>query len=49
MACAHIQKDDPCDCNPVVMIQIVLGCRLNINRFASVPGRGHHDMRMRTM
>jgi hypothetical protein len=35
--------------DPVVMISIVLGCRLNIDQFASVPGQAHHDMRMRTI
>jgi hypothetical protein len=35
--------------DPVVMIPIVLNRRLNIDRFASVPGHFHHDMRMRTM
>ncbi|MBC9878720.1 hypothetical protein G8O24_15375 [Bradyrhizobium sp. INPA01-394B] len=49
MACAHIQKDDPCDIDPVVMISIVLTGRLNIDRFASVPGQRHHDMQMRTI
>jgi len=35
--------------DPVAMIPIVLSCRLNIDRFASVPGQAHHDMRMRTI
>jgi hypothetical protein len=35
--------------DPVVMISIVLADRLNIDRFASVPGQDHHDMQMRTM
>jgi hypothetical protein len=35
--------------DPVVMIPIVLSSRLNIDRFASVPGQIHHDMRMRTI
>jgi hypothetical protein len=35
--------------DPVVMIPICSISGLNIDRFASVPGQHHHDMRMRTI
>ncbi|WP_314949995.1 hypothetical protein [Bradyrhizobium cosmicum] len=35
--------------DPVMMVCNFYLSRLNIDRFASVPGLDHHDMRMRTM
>jgi hypothetical protein len=49
MACARIQKDDPCDYRPRRDDFSFSVSRLNIDRFASVPGQNHHDMRMRAM